>query len=171
MRAQVEGLHALNGLSCGGLHGLAQQQTGQLLAWGANQNGVLGLGSELIQSQRGPMPLQKTFASQVLILCSCQLSQAGSTRLLGCWTACELHCTSLGAGQLPATNGKHHGETWLQAQMAAAFTRAFSHTTCRLELYMAKLQCSYDEAQGMHALPLLCCIIVLASLSMVLSAV
>ena len=63
---QVEGLHALNGLSCGGLHGVAQQQTGQLLAWGANQNGVLGLGSELIQSQRSPMPLQKTFASQVL---------------------------------------------------------------------------------------------------------
>ena len=75
MWLQVEGLHALSMISCGGLHGVAQQQSGALLAWGANQNGVLGLGSELIQSQRVPVPLEKTFASQVsqLVLCICRV--------------------------------------------------------------------------------------------------
>lgn len=129
MHVQVEGLHALNGLSCGGLHGLAQQQTGQLLAWGANQNGVLGLGSELIQSQRGPMPLQKTFASQVLILCCRWLSPAVSTRLLHHISIVLFKLEPLPATDCNYLQDTYPVETWPPAQMAAALTHALPHTS------------------------------------------
>jgi hypothetical protein len=48
---QVPGLHGIAQLACGGLHSLALRHSGDVLAWGANQNGVLGLGAGRLSKQ------------------------------------------------------------------------------------------------------------------------
>lgn len=64
---QVPDLHGIMQLACGGLHSLALRSSGQALAWGANQNGVLGLGSGkgIKQSSRTPEPLPGFSAEQL----------------------------------------------------------------------------------------------------------
>ena len=42
---QVEGLAGVRDLALGGLHALAVRAGGRIAAWGANQNGALGLPS------------------------------------------------------------------------------------------------------------------------------
>lgn len=43
---QVPALRGVRQLALGGTHSLALLDGGQLMAWGANQNGLLGLGSK-----------------------------------------------------------------------------------------------------------------------------
>lgn len=63
--AQVAGVHGVTGLALGGAHTLAVRQTDDLLAWGANQNGVLGLGIGTSQDARTPLKVPKLTCSQV----------------------------------------------------------------------------------------------------------
>ena len=53
----MPGLHGVRQLALGGTHSLAVLEGGQLLAWGANQNGLLGLGSEAEMNARLPTPV------------------------------------------------------------------------------------------------------------------
>ncbi len=62
---QVAGLHGVAGIALGGAHTLALRQTDDLLAWGANQNGVLGLGVAVSQDARIPTRVPKLSCSQV----------------------------------------------------------------------------------------------------------
>lgn len=61
----MAGVHGVTGLALGGAHTLALRQTDDLLAWGANQNGVLGLGIGTSQDARTPMKVPKLTCSQV----------------------------------------------------------------------------------------------------------
>lgn len=61
----MAGVHGVTGLALGGAHTLAVRQTDDLLAWGANQNGVLGLGIGTSQDARTPMKVPKLACSQV----------------------------------------------------------------------------------------------------------
>lgn len=63
--SQVAGLHGVAGLAAGGLHTLAVKHTGEVLAWGANQNGVLGGGRTQQNAIREPMPVPGIMAQQV----------------------------------------------------------------------------------------------------------
>ena len=52
-------------LALGGAHTLALRQTDDVLAWGANQNGVLGLGIGTSQDACTPVTLPKLACCQV----------------------------------------------------------------------------------------------------------
>ena len=67
---QVAGVHSVTGLALGGAHTLAVRQTDDLMAWGANQNGVLGLGIATSQDACTPVKVPKLQCSQV---CSCMV--------------------------------------------------------------------------------------------------
>lgn len=56
---------ATAGLACGFQHTLAVTRTGDVLAWGANQNGVLGLGHEKDQRSKRPSKVPGLKAEQV----------------------------------------------------------------------------------------------------------
>lgn len=49
----------------GGLHSVAVSGSGQILTWGANQNGLLGLGSSAQQNVPTPTPVPDVFAAHV----------------------------------------------------------------------------------------------------------
>jgi alpha-tubulin suppressor-like RCC1 family protein len=49
----------------GGLHSIAVSGSGQILTWGANQNGLLGLGSSAQQNVPTPTPVPDVFAAHV----------------------------------------------------------------------------------------------------------
>ncbi len=49
----------------GGAHTLALRQTDDVVAWGANQNGVLGMGVGVSQDARVPARVPKLSCSQV----------------------------------------------------------------------------------------------------------
>ena len=68
---QVAGVHAVSQLALGGAHTLALRQTDDVLAWGANQNGVLGLGAAASQDARTPVKIPKLQCSQVHCTCMC----------------------------------------------------------------------------------------------------
>lgn len=61
----MAGVHGVTSLAMGGAHTIALRQTHDLLAWGANQNGVLGLGIGISQDARTPMKVPKLTCSQV----------------------------------------------------------------------------------------------------------
>ena len=58
-------MHSVTQLALGGAHTLALRQTDDLVAWGANQNGVLGLGIASSQDARTPVKVPKLQCSQV----------------------------------------------------------------------------------------------------------
>lgn len=58
-------MHGVTRLALGGAHTIALRQTDDLLAWGANQNGVLGLGIGVSQDARTPVKVPKLSCSQV----------------------------------------------------------------------------------------------------------
>ncbi|KAL3157516.1 hypothetical protein ABBQ32_011978 [Trebouxia sp. C0010 RCD-2024] len=62
---QVADVHGVTRLALGGAHTIALRQTDDLLAWGANQNGVLGLGIGVSQDARTPVKVPKLSCSQV----------------------------------------------------------------------------------------------------------
>ncbi len=62
---QVPKLHGIEQLALGGSHSLAVRHTGQLLAWGSNQNGVLGLGRGNSSDAATPTLVPKIFCDQV----------------------------------------------------------------------------------------------------------
>ena len=68
---QVPGIHGATQLALGGAHTIALCQTDDLLAWGANQNGVLGLGIGTSQDARTPMKIPKLTCSQVCCKLCC----------------------------------------------------------------------------------------------------
>lgn len=49
----------------GGLHSVAVSGSGQLLSWGANQNGLLGLGAAAEQNVPTPTPIPGVFGAHV----------------------------------------------------------------------------------------------------------
>lgn len=65
MLLQVDGLHGAMQLAMGGAHTLALRQTDDVVAWGANQNGVLGMGVGVSQDARVPKRVPKLSCSQV----------------------------------------------------------------------------------------------------------
>ena len=71
---QVAGVHGVTRLALGGAHTIALRQTDDLLAWGANQNGVLGLGIAVSQDARTPVKVPKLTCSQVLKCVSLECS-------------------------------------------------------------------------------------------------
>lgn len=81
---QVPGLRGIAELSCGGLHTLALRHGGQVLAWGANQNGVLGLGGGKLSKQtaRRPEPVPGLEAEGVSAGWKHSAAVAGHGRLL-----------------------------------------------------------------------------------------
>ncbi len=62
---QVDGLHGATELAMGGAHTLALRQTDDVVAWGANQNGVLGMGIGVSQDAQVPTRVPKLSCSQV----------------------------------------------------------------------------------------------------------
>lgn len=52
-------------MACGSLHTLALQYGGTVLAWGANQNGVLGLGHEKHRQPARPSKVPGVLAEQI----------------------------------------------------------------------------------------------------------
>lgn len=67
----MAGLHGVTDLAMGGAHTLGLRQTDDLVAWGANQNGVLGLGIGVSQDARVATKVPKLSCSQVK-LCHCR---------------------------------------------------------------------------------------------------
>lgn len=65
---QVAGLHGITQLALGGAHTLALRQTDDVVACGANQNGVLGMGVGVSQDSRVPARVPKLRCSQVSAL-------------------------------------------------------------------------------------------------------
>lgn len=65
---QVTGLHGVTQLALGGAHTLALRQTDDVVACGANQNGVLGMGIGVSQDSRVPARVPKLSCSQVSAL-------------------------------------------------------------------------------------------------------
>ena len=64
-RLQVPGGHGIVELAMGGAHTLALRQTDDMLAWGANENGVLGLGIGTSQDAKMPTRVPKLTCCQV----------------------------------------------------------------------------------------------------------
>lgn len=65
---QVDRLHGATQLAMGGAHTLVLRQTDDVVAWGANQSGVLGMGIGVSQDARLPTRVPKLSCSQVRYL-------------------------------------------------------------------------------------------------------
>lgn len=62
---QVEGLGGVQELALAGSSALALALTGQLLVWGSNDNGVLGLGFDAAPNPAKPVPIKNLYFDQV----------------------------------------------------------------------------------------------------------
>ena len=62
---QVPRVHGIEQLALGGSHSLAVRHSGELLAWGSNQNGVLGLGRGNNSDAASPTLVPNIFCDQV----------------------------------------------------------------------------------------------------------
>ena len=80
----MEGLAGVRVLALGGLHALAVRAGGRVAAWGANQNGALGLPSGAPADLGQPTLLEDLRCEQVPALCSRSL----------CF-ACYVHCVAV----------------------------------------------------------------------------
>ncbi|KAL0052745.1 hypothetical protein WJX82_006934 [Trebouxia sp. C0006] len=65
MPHKVDRLHGATQLAMGGAHTLVLRQTDDVVAWGANQSGVLGMGIGVSQDARLPTRVPKLSCSQV----------------------------------------------------------------------------------------------------------
>ena len=59
-------MHGVADLAMGGAHTLALRHTDNMMAWGANQNGVLGLGIGVSRDAKEPVNIPKLTCSQVV---------------------------------------------------------------------------------------------------------
>ena len=62
---QVPEVHGIADMAMGGAHTLALRHSENVVAWGANQNGVLGLGVGISKDARLPVTVPKLKCSQV----------------------------------------------------------------------------------------------------------
>ena len=59
-------MHGIADLAMGGAHTLALRYTDNVVAWGANQNGVLGLGVGVSRDAKEPVNIPQLTCAQVL---------------------------------------------------------------------------------------------------------
>lgn len=100
----------------GGLHSIAVSGSGQILTWGANQNGLLGLGSSAQQNVPTPTPVPDVFAAHVRSFCSL------SSRRYCCVLAPEhrLHVMEMVVG---VSHAPTNIASWCQGREAAFTVR------------------------------------------------